>query len=146
MIKFLITNRERITSLDGSLQLKHVVISICCPHNDFPKLPENDKRLGLLQLKFVDLDKADDAKQIGQEHLLMTEEQAKVILAFVDKYYNLIEAIICQCDAGVSRSAGVAAALSKILNGDDSWVFNSKEYIPNMYVYRMIINKYYNNL
>ena len=141
-MRFLITNREKITYL--KLEMPYIVISICCPHNDFPELGEDDKRLGLLQLKFVDEDNIESAKQIGQEHLLMTEDQAKAILTFVSKYWQIIQTIVCQCDAGISRSSGIAAALNKIMNGDDSWVFNSIEYVPNMFVYRMILNKYYN--
>lgn len=145
-MKFLITNRNRITSLDGLLHSKHIVISMCEPdmNLDFPVLPKNPNRLGVLQLSFADLDNINDAKQIGQGHYLMTKEQAEEVVAFVSKHVNSIETIVCQCDGGISRSSGMAAALSKILNGDDSWVFDSKEYVPNMLVYRMIINTWYN--
>lgn len=145
-MKFLITNRERITSLDGLLSQKHIVISICEPDLNlgFPELPKNPSRLGVLRLSFTDIDDINAAKQIGQAHYLMAREQAEEVVAFVRKYVNSIETIVCQCDGGISRSSGMAAALSKILNGDDSWVFNSKEYVPNMLVYRMIINTWYN--
>ena len=145
-MKFLITNRNRITSLDGLLNQKHIVISMCEPdmNLDFPRLPGNSNRRGVLRLSFADLDNINDAKQIGQAHYLMTKEQAEEVIAFVNKHVNSIETIICQCDGGVSRSSGMAAALSKIFNGDDSWVFNSREYVPNMFVYRMIMNTWYN--
>jgi len=144
-MKFLITNRERITSLDGLLQSKHIVISMCEPEMglDFPELSENPNRLDVLRLSFTDIDDIDSARQIGQEHFLMTKEQAKKVVGFVNKYVGSIDTIICQCDGGVARSSGMAAALSKVLNGDDSWVFNSKEYVPNMFVYRLIMNAYY---
>ena len=140
-MEFLITNRHGITYLKP--EVDHVVISICEPESLFPDLPKNNKRLGLLRLKFTDLDGIDIAKQIGQEHLLMTKDQAKEILSFVDKYKDKVNLIICQCDGGVSRSSGTAAALSKILNNDDRWVFSSRNYIPNMYVYRLLINEYF---
>jgi len=145
-MKFLITNRERITSLDGLLQSKHIVISMCEPEMglDFPELSENPNRLDVLRLSFTDIDDIDSARQIGQEHLLMTKEQAEEVVIFVNKYVDSIETIICQCDGGISRSSGMAAALSKVLNGDDLWVFNSKKYVPNRYVYRLIMNAYYN--
>ena len=140
-MEFLITNRHSIKYLKP--EVKHIVISICEPDYPFPRLPENRQRRGLLQLKFTDIDKVDTAKQIGQEHLLMTKDQAKEILSFVNKYKNKANLIICQCDGGVSRSSGTAAALSKILNNDDRWVFGSKNYIPNMYVYRLLMNEYF---
>jgi len=140
-MKFLITNRHSITYLKP--EVDHVVISICEPENSFPDLPENNKRLGLLQLKFTDLDRVDTAREIGQEHMLMTKDQAKEVLSFVNEYKNKVELIICQCDGGVSRSSGTAAALSKILNNDDEWVFSSTNYVPNMHVYRLLINEYF---
>jgi len=140
-MKFLITNRYGITYLKP--EVDHVVISICEPENSFPDLPENNKRLGLLQLKFTDLDRVDTARQIGQEHMLMTKDQAKEILIFVNEYKDKVGLIICQCDGGVSRSSGTAAALSKILNDDDEWVFSSRNYIPNMHVYRLLINEHF---
>jgi len=140
-MKFLITNRYGITYLRP--EVDHIVISICAPGYLFPDLPENERRLGLLQLKFVDLDRVDIAKQMGQEHLLMTKDQAKEILSFVNEFENKVSLIICQCDAGISRSSGTAAALSKILNDDDKWVFSSRNYVPNMYVYRLLINEYF---
>jgi len=141
-MEFLITNREKITYL--KLEMPYIVISVREPEKDFPKLREDSNRLGLLQLTFTDLDTKESAKQIGQEHLLIAEDQAKGILAFVSKYFQVIQTIVCQCDAGISRSSGIAAALSKIMNGNDSWIFNSMKYVPNMFVYRMILNKYYN--
>ena len=88
-MEFLITNREKITYL--KLEMPYIVISVREPEKDFPKLREDSNRLGLLQLTFTDLDTKESAKQIGQEHLLMTEDQAKEILAFVSKYFQIIQ-------------------------------------------------------
>lgn len=49
--------------------------------------------------------------------------------------------MVLHCDAGMSRSPGVAAALSKVLVGDDSQFF--KRYRPNMRVYRTLLERYY---
>jgi hypothetical protein len=46
--------------------------------------------------------------------------------------------LICHCEAGVSRSAAIAAAGSKYFNGDDSFFF--EHYYPNEYVYNMMTN------
>ncbi len=43
------------------------------------------------------------------------------------------------CDAGMSRSPAVAAALGRVLNGDDSSFFAGR-YRPNMRVYRMMLD------
>ena len=52
----------------------------------------------------------------------MTIQDAEKILNFV-KGYPGPEDILVHCGAGVSRSAGVAAALSLILNGSDWEIF-----------------------
>jgi predicted protein tyrosine phosphatase len=68
---------------------------------------------------------------------LMTLDQAALVLwiSNINKENN----IICQCDSGISRSSGMAAALSLIYNKDDLWVFNNPKYRPNMHVYRTIL-------
>ena len=43
------------------------------------------------------------------------------------------------CEAGISRSAGAVAALSKVINGDDSYFF--KMFLPNRLVYRLILQE-----
>ena len=61
---------------------------------------------------------------------------AKKIVKFVKKYLNDVELIVCQCEAGISRSAGIAAGLAKCIDGDDDYFF--KRYLPNSLVYSMI--------
>ena len=49
--------------------------------------------------------------------------------------------VIVHCDAGISRSSGVAAAILKAKTGDDSQIFNSPKYRPNMRCYRIILDE-----
>lgn len=46
---------------------------------------------------------------------------------------------IVHCEAGQSRSAGVAAALSKWINGEDWDYFLNPKYTPNSYCYQTIL-------
>lgn len=48
--------------------------------------------------------------------------------------------IIVQCDAGKSRSAGVAAALLKFYHNDDRAVFDSPYFTPNIRCYRKVLD------
>lgn len=66
-------------------------------------------------------------------------EDAKNIAIFVMANKNNGKNFIIQCDAGISRSAGVAAALMKYFNEDDSPIFNNPQYCPNMRCYRMVL-------
>lgn len=68
---------------------------------------------------------------------LMTQHQASLILGIVEN--NKDNNIVCQCDSGISRSSGLAAALSLIYNKNDLWVFNNHKYRPNIHVYRTIL-------
>lgn len=68
----------------------------------------------------------------------MSIEQAKKILNFVE--HNRCNNFIISCHAGVSRSAGVCAALEKIYNGDDKHIFNSPKYVPNRWCYRKVLD------
>ena len=67
------------------------------------------------------------------------KEDAEKIAAFVMINKHNGRRFIVQCDAGISRSAGVAAALMKYFNGDDSPIFDNPQYCPNMRCYRMVL-------
>ena len=104
----------------------------------------------VLFLKFDDID-VGYAKKFGLEEddllrkfNLFSKEQAQQILDFVEKHRDC--QIVCQCEAGISRSAGVAAALSIIYNNDKAkWVFENRRYFPNMYVFKTILNLHFYN-
>lgn len=50
-----------------------------------------------------------------------------------------LQYIIVHCGAGISRSAGVCAAIEKFLTGDDSRIFDSAYYHPNMSCYNAVL-------
>lgn len=128
-MKFWVLNRNEIKNYKTNL--KHIVISIADSTSKYPTLPNNKYRMGLYYLIFDDID-----RRIGN-YILFNELHASSILRFVNCYKNTIDLIICQCEAGISRSAGVAGALSKILNRDDNYFF--KHYHPNKHIYNTIL-------
>lgn len=71
----------------------------------------------------------------------ITAQDADRIASFVRSIEGRddIERLVVHCGAGVSRSAGVAAACSLYLFGDDSEFFGSK-YCPNRTCYRMVLD------
>lgn len=89
----------------------------------------------ILKIEFNDTDSED--KYCGG----ITYKNAKDIADFVKKYKNNKELrkIIVQCEAGQSRSAGIAAAILKYLYDDDTPIFNNKKYTPNMLCYRKVL-------
>ena len=57
--------------------------------------------------------------------------------------FTKFDKVIVQCEAGQSRSAGVAAALMKFYNNDDTPIFNNPRYTPNMLCYRTVLEEMY---
>lgn len=120
----------------------HIVISIQDPNNIFVSLPEQKSRKGCLQLQFFDMD--EDTGQFPYSRFIFNHYHTQAILAFVESYKKNVDFICINCVAGISRSAGIAAALSNIYNTNDEYFFNN--YIPNRLIYRTILNKYHENI
>lgn len=125
-----------------TLSSPYALISIMSPPNDV-QLQDDPNRKALIRLEFDDLEK--DVPLVGilrpRPCILFDKYMAARILGFVDGVKESgIEIVVIHCEAGISRSAAVAAALSKIHNGDGS-LFFSKKTCPNMLVYRTIIEE-----
>lgn len=110
-------------------------ISISTYKNEFPLLNEN-QRIGLLQLSYADIDNS-SLESTEEAYKLFSQEQAEQIWNFLEEYSPKIKTLLVHCEAGISRSPATAAAISKVLNGDDSFYF--KRYTPNAFVYRTIL-------
>jgi predicted protein tyrosine phosphatase len=119
-------------------EVSHAVISITSHPDDVAHLRPNDACRGLLRLSFVDAEAPSDQHA---EASLFSSEQANQVWSFVSKHQPDVERVIVHCDAGVSRSPAVAAAISKALTGDDSEFFAGR-YRPNMRVYRLMLEAY----
>lgn len=119
---------------DNHNYIPSVIISITDIWENHPSLPKTttNKIRDILSLKFEDteLEREDG----------ITDNDAKQIAQFVDKYFGNIDMIIVHCEAGVSRSAGCAAAIMKFYRGDDTPIFDNGHYVPNMLVYRKVLN------
>lgn len=136
-MKVIVMNRKEVLDFCKHPHLaQFAIVSISTPHEDYEEepfcsIPNNV--IGICCVNFFDLD---DTYPIKKG--LMEYKDAKKIVDFVSKYKDKI--IIVHCDAGQSRSAGVAAALSKYYNNDDSEYFNNPRFTPNMWCYRQIMN------
>lgn len=73
----------------------------------------------------------------------ISHKQAEQIADFVKRNRG-IDTLIVHCDAGISRSAGVAAAISHWAFGNDSGIFKNPNYNPNMQCYNFMIEALYN--
>lgn len=108
---------------------RSVLISITDPDKDHC-IPSG-KYVDMLCVKFHDADRQSPGIQLIDDNI------SSKIIDFVVKNLN-VDSIIVNCEAGISRSAGVAAALSRIFNGDDSELVRAKPFF-NRKVYRTIL-------
>ena len=110
-----------------------IIVSI----NDVSDIP-NDIKIGhvkrVLSVFFDDVCS-------GQPYAI-TEDDAKQIVEFVERYKDSVDKIIVHCAAGVSRSAATAAAILKFYTGDDSQIFDALRYRPNMSVYTKVLQAF----
>ena len=84
-------------------------------------------------LTFDDIDMEDDPK------CSMSVSDGRAVADFVNKHYDEVDSIIVHCDGGISRSAGVVAAIMRVKEGDDFPVFDSRRKHPNMTCYLMTL-------
>ena len=134
MVKVIVMSRKDAEKYSFRTHFdESAVISISTPDekynlNIYSSLYNRIKRI--LRLKFDDVDRGS---------LAMTEEDAAAIAKFVNE--NTDKLIIVHCDAGISRSAGIAAAILKHYNRDDTPIFDDPKYCPNMLCYRMVLEQ-----
>ena len=129
-MRFLIMNKHE--AADFYAFSPYAVIGVVSHYDTHPTLQEGF--VDALRLKFYDTD-----FEMGS-YPAMTSTDAVEILEFVEKTKNKVDYFVIHCNAGISRSSGIAAALSLIYNKDDKWVFSNPRYVPNMLVYRKILS------
>jgi predicted protein tyrosine phosphatase len=127
-----IVNRWTVESLDATTESAPDTILISIHGSRDQKARVSAPFRDILFLRFDDLDKP------LAGYRLMSEGDAQAVLDFISRNKDC-KNILCQCEAGVSRSAGCAAAIIKWLEGEDEAVFASDLYSPNRHVYRLML-------
>ena len=95
-----------------------------------------------LDLEFNDIDATNKPRlaEIG-DIKLFTIDDAQSILRLFEITKPCINLIIINCEAGISRSSAIAAALTRIMGNSDAEYFDlSGPYCPNRFVYKMMLN------
>ena len=112
-------------------------ISVSTEVDEFPILSK-ENRIGLLQLHFWDVSQA----LPGMKRVMpFTRYHSTQILEFVEDVWDQIDCLLIHCEAGMSRSPAIAAAIDKIYHGKDDVWFKTRT--PNMLVYRTILEHHY---
>jgi predicted protein tyrosine phosphatase len=106
-------------------------ISIANTEDDFARIRKR-RRIGLLQLAFADIERAVPG------YILFNDGQAHDILDFVTNHWPRMKTLLVHCDAGISRSSAVAAAIARLKLGDNGEYFE-EPFTPNARVYRTLL-------
>jgi len=156
-MKFKIQNRYNIQKFENICTEHHLLIRYTTPN--FPY--ESEIKIGpfcIDNLHFCCHDVENPISEFNKKIMLaypqfyttgivyFPEDGGKQILDFVHRNlasskhrFNLI---VCQCDAGISRSRATAAALSKIFNGNDDEYFGNATPV-NSTIYNNILSSHY---
>ena len=107
------------------------IVSFADEEDDFLDFPiKND----VLKVVFYDVRPSSSVK----EHYDKLLPEAKDIAIFVNQKIKEGKDIICQCDYGISRSAGLAAAILEHYAHRGIDVFADYRYTPNQFVYNKV--------
>ena len=120
---------------NNELTNKSAIVSFADEEDEFLDFP---KDIDVLKVVFYDI----RPSSVVKEHYDSLLPEAKDIASFVSQKINEGKDIICQCDYGISRSAGLAAAILERYAHKGLEVFADYRYTPNLFVY----NKVYKEL
>lgn len=136
-MKFLTLSEREIKTqaIYQNIRQKHIVISITGSDSKNVELLSTQFRLGELHLKF------DDITVLDNRYIYFDRDMATQAINFLNSYCSEVDLVIVHCHAGISRSVGLAAALSKIVNFTDDDVFTKG--IPNMFVYTTTLDTFF---
>ena len=137
-MKFFVYSRQRAKRESYRISEPTLIISITDPALAPNTFARNSNIIGLCRLQFDDVTE----ENARPEDVLMSDSDALKIKDFVSRYKDRVECIIVHCEVGVSRSAGVMAAIQKYLIGDDSAIFSNEAFSPNMYCYRKMCDAF----
>ena len=136
-MKIKIFSRSEIEFFVKKIKEPTLIISIrCSGDSSKPEIEGNPLVKKILFLRFDDIEEHEKFLNC----VPMSDEDALKIKEVVEETKEKVTEIWVHCDAGVSRSAGVAAAIGKYLNDDDMFVFGSPRYSPNITCYRKTLN------
>lgn len=121
MYYFTVMGVEQATDLKfiQSIKVPFAIISVVSPEFEEYNIPYNPFCKDILYLRFHDVDSSGNVigsfNEIQEKIKPISDNDIQQIFEFIEKNKD-IEDWIVHCEAGISRSAGVAMALSEIMN------------------------------
>lgn len=135
-MKVYVFSRQRAKKFSYKVAEPTLFISITDPAKDLNVFAPNPNIVSICRLQFDDT----DTETLRPDEIIMTEKDAAKIKQYVMAFKDKVQCIVVHCEAGISRSSGVAAAIKKYLTGDDQDIFNDRRFCPNRHCYRLTLN------
>ncbi len=135
-MEFHVLSRSKAKRMSYKFDKPTLVISITDPTKELNVFAKNPNIVSILRLQFDDT----DPDILWDNEILMSKNDAEKIKKFIDFFKDKAECLVVHCEAGISRSAGVMAAIQKYLVGTDEAIFNNRRFSPNMHCYRLTLN------
>lgn len=130
--RFFVTNRNLMESGDIVVKEPHFIVSMKDPAGRDVRFETGSKPWGSVRLAFHDAVVQDDTGKL----ILPNIEDFRGCAALVHRAVIECRFLIFQCEGGVCRSAGFAAAVADHFFGDGQPYFNY--YRPNSLVYTLV--------
>lgn len=110
---------------------KSIIVSINSSNSKAAHLTKTKKNgiIAVLPLWFDDITHSIDG------YVLFDDSMARNIIQFVNTWKDEADTFVVHCDAGISRSAAVCAAIRRYLGFEDMSIFDNYMYNPNPLVY-----------
>lgn len=113
-------------------------ISVATEAGEFPDLSK-ENRVDLLRLHFWDIANPSPNMIESGDSKLFSRAQAEKLIEFVDRVWEKSEVLLVHCEAGLSRSPAIAAAITCMkLNKEGVEKYFSK-YMPNGFVFKTLL-------
>jgi len=126
----------------------YIVISITDPgqnqspdEQDHAKIPQSPNLKAILPVSFYDTNI--DYENEEKTYPCINDQQAARIAKFLMQHIvnnKQTPIVVCHCEAGISRSSGLAAAIVKFFDDDNDGMWISNHFYPNMTVFIKVFN------
>ena len=131
---FTVINVKMATDLSvmHHINIPYILISVVSPEYPNYELAYNDMCKDVLKLRFHDVDEKGNINSLVETGKIITRIDDKIAQQIIDfsQKHNDIKNMVIHCEAGVSRSPGIAMALSEIRNGTE---IHPDEYVDTLY-------------
>ena len=131
-----ILSRENMNILirKNAIPSNTAIVSFSDCEEEFIKFP---KEIDVLKIAFMDI----IPFEIDKKYYDSILPEAKIIAEYIVNKVKEGKDIICQCDYGVSRSAGLAAAILQMYGHHGIQIFSDYRYLPNQFVYNKVLKE-----